>query len=524
MVVKDKALFELNSLNFYFTNKKANTSTGDTIDLDTLVLYDESDNFWLANCTKYYVTDEINLINFFKSQFENTGAFLNSSVKNRVIEAFKQYGRERYLKLNKIPADCICYNNAIVYLGNGKCPLESTLIAEDPEKTNYTEDTFNYFMTNPIPYDYDPRKEYKCPKIHELFVDWVGKDKAELLYDLIAYCVYPGYPINRIFILYGSGRNGKSTFMKILNKVIGVQNICASDLKTLTETPFGTATLYKKLVCYIGETDGHKLENTSILKRLTGEDLVSAQNKNKPLFEFVNYAKLIITTNTIPQTTDKSIGHLSRYIIIDFKKRYDEKRDVFSEIPESEFCALANICADRLKRILSNRGFNCEPTTEEKIKLYEEKSNPFNSFFRGNIVITNEEKDYIFTYDLLDKYNSWLLSNGYGLSATKKWLSQQLADKEIQSDRKQIWVNGESKRYYAYIGITWKTEPNFVSDDFIFEEKEYTKEEIIKFIRSQTQETIPDMYTDDQLIKIFKKQAKIYEPRNGIYKLTGDDL
>jgi len=535
---KEKLEFKTASIDYYFKFGKTafyDDHAGREETLDVRALYDKTGNFWLCNSYKYYTVDEITLINFFKNQFSSTGLFLNSSIKNRVLEAFRQYGRVNYEKLKEIPKDCVCFQNAIVYVGNKECPLEQgSCLTDDPKNTNYTEATLDYFVTSPIDYDYDPRKEYSCPTIDSLFEDWVGIEKKELLYDLVAYCMLPDYPIHRIFILFGSGRNGKSTFMKILNKVIGKDNTCASDLKILTETPFGTAHLYKKLICYIGETNGNKLESTSVLKRLTGQDLVTAQYKNKPQFEFENYAKLIITTNVIPQTTDKTIGHLSKYIIIDFTKRYDERKDVFSEIPEEEFLALANLSVNRLRKILLNRKFASEPTLEQKIKIYEEKSNPLETYLSSHTELTNNPKDYIFCSEFYDSYISWLKINGYSFSYSYKFVMREVSEKNIDIMRKTHYDNvikspestqhSEPKQYNAYIGIKWKPKDKLTVDTIEsdnlpeLDDKEYTSDEIYNHLLKKY--GLPIGYNKEIIISKFKKEGAIFEPKTGVYKIS----
>lgn len=174
----EKPEFSAQNIDFYFRNKKVYTETGKEQMLDVYALYDDTNNFWIPNSYKYYVVDEITLINKLKEQFNNTASFLNSSIKSRIIEAYKQYGRMNYNQLKTIPKDCVSFRNAIVYVGNKKCPLSAGYsLVDDPQQTNYTESTLDYFVTSPIDYDYDPRKEYSCPTIDKLFIDWVGEKK-----------------------------------------------------------------------------------------------------------------------------------------------------------------------------------------------------------------------------------------------------------------------------------------------------------------------------------------------------------
>jgi len=58
--------------------------------------------------------------------------------------------------------------------------------------------------------------------------------------------------------LYGCGRNGKSQYLKIVNKFLGISNICSTELDLLVgsnSSRFEIFKLYKKLCCMMGETN-----------------------------------------------------------------------------------------------------------------------------------------------------------------------------------------------------------------------------------------------------------------------------
>ena len=134
-------------------------------------------------------------------------------------------------------------------------------------------------MTNPIPWEVsgDPR----TPRIDEIFEEWVGKDHIQTLYEIIAYCLLPDYPINRLFCFIGAGMNGKSCFLNLLRKFIGKDNICSTELDTLLSSRFEVTRLHKKLACMLGETNFNEMSKTSIIKKLTGRDTIGFEYKNK---------------------------------------------------------------------------------------------------------------------------------------------------------------------------------------------------------------------------------------------------
>lgn len=514
----NKPEFEFSKLNYYFYKG--------VIDYDPItkqehrfscdVLYDENQIFWKQNCIKYETVDEIKIINSFKKNFAEPTSLLSSVIKGRVLEAYRQYGREKYEQLLQVPGRSVVFTNYLCYLGNDMSKdVDLDKVKEqiiDSNKIIAPHSAF--FITNPIPHEYtSDDTKLQCPTIDKYFSDWVGEDKKDILYELIGYCMIPYYPLHRIFLLYGSGRNGKSKFIDILERVVGTDNTTASDIHTLTEDRFGTANLYKKLVCFISETDYHQLDRTSILKRLSGEDPVNAQFKNKPAFTFKNYAKIIIATNTIPQMQDKTYGNMARYIIIDFNKRFTEDKDILSLIPDEEYTALANICYRKLEILLKKRKFTNELSAEDKAKFYEEKSNPLGKFLELNC--DNNANCEIAKYEFEERYTSWLRENGYSVNFSKSWLTKEMEDRGFMVVRKTKSMFEKTTNYYYFDNISFKEQRIKID---ILEDKKFTKEEIIKhFINIGKMED--GKYDNDEVIKILKNNILIYEPTNGVYKI-----
>jgi hypothetical protein len=80
-----------------------------------------------------------------------------------------------------------------------------------------------------------------------------------------------------------------------------------------------------------------------------GKELI---NKSIDLLEDVNYAKIIISTNNLPTTDDKTIGFYRRWLIVDFPNQFSEQKDILNDIPEEEYNALALKCTFILKDLL----------------------------------------------------------------------------------------------------------------------------------------------------------------------------
>jgi len=521
--------FDKNQIPMYFiTGKLGFDDHGVEVSFNSDIVFDENQMFWKQNCVKFELVDDIDVINHFKRNFSSYDHcnLIKSGTKNMILEAYKQYGREKYNGLKQVPNDCIVFNNAIVYVGK-KNPrsifTDDDIVDDITINDGYILSTHNYFITNPTPYNYDPKNKKEYPHIKKLLCDWVGEDKIDILIEAIAYAMLSDNPFEEGFMLKGIGANDKTSFCKLVEKIIGKDNCTATNLYNLTENKFGTAQLYKKLVCFIAETDGHKLDKTSTLKSITGNDPIPAEFKNKPNFTFKNYATIFVTTNTIPQTTDKTDGWYRRWIIIDFKNKFTEHKNIFEDIPPEEYEAFANDCVDRLKVILKQGHFTNEPSIKEKAFIYERESNPLLGFINQYYEITEDPNDYVFGYEFYNDYLDYCDKNGFSKNITRRSISLELQSMNVPTERQIDYGKEEHPKYYAYIGIKKKqiNQLEGVIDKApiqnIDRNKEYTKEEIYNYFINVKK--ISKEYSVDDLVSLLKKNGVIYEPKDGIYKI-----
>jgi len=131
------------------------------------------------------------------------------------------------------------------------------------------------------------------------------------------------------FLLTGSGANGKSTFVNILNEslgdysaVVGFDTFIASnggkgirnDLAALKGVRFASA---------IESTKGQRFDD-AVLKQVTGEDSITCRFLHKEFFTYKPSLKLFLTTNSRPRVTDSSIAFWRRVRLIPFDYRIEE--------------------------------------------------------------------------------------------------------------------------------------------------------------------------------------------------------
>ena len=359
---------------------------------------------------------------------------ITSSVrKNRLLQAFKIIGLKNQPK--KPPKTWIKVKNGIV----------------DMETGELRESTPEYFFVNAIPWKLGESEE--TPTIDKLFSSWVKKENKKLLYEIAAYSLLRDYPIHRIFILYGSGRNGKGSFLRLLVKFLGKRNCVSTDIERLESSRFETSRLYQKLLAICAETNYATIEKSATLKALCGQDLIPAEYKFKNRFEYENYAKLIIATNNLPQSLDTSDGFFSRVIIIDFPNVFDEGKDVIVEIPEKEFENLLKKCIRILRELLERGRFTNEGTIEEKRERYEERANPLKTFIEEYCEFNPE--GFIPSTEFYNRFKAWMIQKRprFRIPSWKNEVKPMLESMGLETGI-QKRIGDERPR--CIIGLKWK--------------------------------------------------------------------
>lgn len=350
--------------------------------------YDKAKIFWMWDIeqNRWKMIDETDVLITIDEQLGFAGQLVTGKIKANYLEAFRQVGRIKEPK--EFPKDCIQFKDKIFNLTTKEI----------------SEANGQFFCCNPIPWNLGTTEE--TPIMDKLFEEWVGKDYVSTLYEIIAYCCLTDYPIHLIFCLVGSGRNGKTQFQKVVQKFIGLDNICSTELDLLIDNRFESAKMFKKLVCTLGETNFGIMEKTSLLKKLSGGDLVGYEFKNKNPFEGFNYAKIIINSNSLPSSLDTSDGFYRRWLVIDFPNEFNEGKEIVDTIPEQEYQNLAYKVTKILPQILERGNITNQGTIEERRRAYIMASNPL-PFFIDHFCV-REPMVFISRQDLYNAYTMFL--------------------------------------------------------------------------------------------------------------------
>lgn len=390
--------------------------------------YDISNTFWMwISKENYYIRcDDIDIRS--NLHIKSGEEVWNNTKKKEIVECMKITGRRRKV--------IECGRTWIHTLSGLVDYVTGDAINATPE----------YFLTSPIPHKIGDCEN--IPTIDKLFTEWLG-DRRQILYEWLAYNLVDAYPMHRMLILFGSGRNGKSQYTELLSRFIGKKNTTATELEKVIESRFEASKLYRKKSALIGETDFTQIKSSARIKAICGGDLLTAEYKNKDPFDFTNTAKITISTNNIPESLDKTEAFYSRCIIEEFKNRFDEGKPVIDLIPEGEYENLLLKCIKLLPALMSKGKFTNEGTIEEKAAKYERISNPWENFVDKELI--DDAKAVTPVWVIYNGYVDFCKKNNYRISS-KNEVTQKIKKSDYEVKKTRF---GE-KSWMAVFGLNTK--------------------------------------------------------------------
>lgn len=315
------------------------------------------------------------------------------------IEVIKYIQDEMQIERNQLNKDkyFINLNNGIYEVKTGK----------------FTDHTPKVWSTVRIPVTYNP--DVQCPKINQFLNDVVSPEDAQTLIEFVGYCLIPDTRMQKALMIYGSGKNGKSVFLELVNYLIGGNNISGVTLHKISSDKFASARLYGKLLNISPDISAKKLPDNSMFKMLVGGDKIPGEEKYKESFEFENTARLMFSANGLPEPagdSDDNYAYYRRWLLIPFTNNFTGKEDkkiIQKLTTEEEKSGFLNLILEGLQTILKNGKFTHEKTTEEIEAIYQANLDSINMFFEK--CVYHGGSGEIEKHQMHDAYVEWCKEN-----------------------------------------------------------------------------------------------------------------
>ena len=342
--------------------------------------------------------------------------------------------------------------NPVLTFQNGTLEIETGKF-RDFSQADYCSITMDY--------DYDPSAS--CP-VWERFIEDVTDEeprRAENLQFIAGYTLFSDCRHQKVFILVGSGGNGKSVYLEILQKLFGDKNVTHVE-------PTGLAKEFERIrlkdsLLNIGSdinSDFSKGEIREWLLKVADGTSVQACYKGMNHVDFIPRCKLVYACNALP--TAEIINGLNRRMqFIDFPCQYVETPDpskpkqkprdinIVKKLNE-ELPGIFN-WAYRGYQLLNTVGyFTDTPEQQTLMHQFEQTSNPVMVFCEDREFKGSATREDIYVW-----YTYWCEETGHKPLSREKFIPKFrdcMGERII--DDKQVREGGTRKRIFVFAPVT----------------------------------------------------------------------
>lgn len=403
-----------------------------------------------AQMREYYSKKSINICKIIMKL--NGSSFKNGVMK----ECAKLFYDNKFTSNLDSNVDLIGFDDGVYDLANGEF------------RKGRPED----MVTFSTGYDYPKHYDYDHPDVQwvEDFFDKIHRNKNVNLYTKIkiASCLDGRVSMETFDVWHGGGANGKSKVMEFNKYAFGdyyydipVAALTSHRSSHTSADPI-LADLKGKRSVSAQEPEKHSQFNVAFIKELSGGDEITARKLYKEPTSFKPQCKITIACNDIPKLSSGGYSLERRMIITGFNSTFvkidknGRNSKTGRKLKENEF-PRDNKLAEKLKKykrayiwLLINKYYpmyrDNDYTINEPIEVlnvtkeYHKSNDICQIFLDEEILVTDDNEDFLGINFLYSKYKKWHKMSGYTEKQFKKTeFKDELLKKEFKIDNNNVF-------------------------------------------------------------------------------------
>lgn len=307
----------------------------------------------------------------------------------------------------------------------------------------------NLLATYCLPYPFDPTAT--CPTFDRYLEGCLpDADTRECALMMMGLLLVPDTSYNVAFFLVGPAGTGKTTFLDILQKLLGYENIAHIPLLDFLEK-FELWPLGEKLANIVEELPvGDPLHKMAYIegmfKASIGGGFIKAQHKHKDSVDMPCIARHVFAANALPKFFDKSEAIWHRLRIFPFERIFRYTSDDIPDMGlrlEAELPGILNKALAALARLRACGGVFPESAVMASRKaLHRAVCDPDVEYFAESYEL--DPNSWVEQSAAYDHYCKWLESNGYSRRSSSTFTEAILrrfgirATRMSQTDRRRV--------------------------------------------------------------------------------------
>ena len=350
----------------------------------------------------------------------------------------------------------LAFQNGLLDLEAIAAGAEVQLLPHDPR----------WFGTSVLPFAFDP--DATCEQVKKFLYQVLernpttgkaltkGDRRLQVLQEWLGYSLLPDGRFQKFLLMVGEGSNGKGVIQNLWVRMLGEQNVAHVSLDQLSER-FALQPLLGKMANVCGDLCEIDAVAEGVLKRLTGQDNITVDVKNRPAVTMAPTVKLVFATNTLPRFADKSRGVWRRLAAMPFRVVIPdaEQDETFGDKLGAELPGILNWALAGLHRLLQNGRFTACVVCAAAAKKHQLDCDPVAQFVdEGGIHPPPPGGGTLWVPvdTLYQKYREWCDEGGYKPKSRGRFNSD-IAKLEGVTQHRATTADATGKRPYHWVGI-----------------------------------------------------------------------
>ena len=284
----------------------------------------------------------------------------------------------------------------------------------------------------------------------DMLVDWVdGPEQATAILRHLSVGLQPGWTASKYLLFIGSGLNGKSTLLRMIEKIIGEDNVSGVHRQEMSAKRPTVTALNGALMNIILDGPKEFIKDSSSEKTLVAGERLDLEMKysNVPVSVLSN-ALFLEGLNDEPKTSDKSPALQRRLVRFYFPNTYKKNISLEEELlsPKGLSALMKLILQNWVHRSQAGEMLANTEKSEQLQLEHQWSTSPFMQFMEHMAGSDPEELRVLvgpgaLVDRLVHAFRSW--SDGVGLKPTEESYTRKTLDEYFVTTRKTVRLQGK---------------------------------------------------------------------------------
>lgn len=275
-------------------------------------------------------------------------------------------------KISRYPRKRDTEERVLVPLLNGVLEIDRT--GQRTIRAHRRDDYFRYVL----PYKYD--EQARCPHFQQFLCDVLPDERVHLpVLEYMAYPLVSWLHIEKLMAFLGSGANGKSVLISVIEGIYGKRNLSHENMHDLTYDEVHRANIEDKPLNVCTENEG-RIKASVLRTMVSGEPITVKKLYSQP-YETDRYAKLLFSFNEMPRV--KSIeANMRRWMLVKFERHFseDEADTQLSKTLAGELSGILNLLLSVLPGLMERKKFSKSDAIDRAVMEMEFDNDPVLQF------------------------------------------------------------------------------------------------------------------------------------------------